>query len=102
VSATLRVTHEIGFGLELRRGRFEVSVDGNTIGAVDNHETVETQLDPGRHALRIRRGRYSSQEHSFEGADGDVVSFRCHGTRIWPRYVASIVVPSFAISLKRE
>jgi hypothetical protein len=35
-------------------------------------------------------------------ADGEVINFRCHGTRIWPRYVASIFVPSLAISLSRE
>jgi hypothetical protein len=39
---------------------------------------------------------------NFDAADGDVVSFRCHGARIWPLYVASIVVPNLAIALKRE
>jgi hypothetical protein len=35
-------------------------------------------------------------------ADGDAIDFRCYGARIWPLYVASIVVPSLAIALKRE
>jgi hypothetical protein len=30
------------------------------------------------------------------------VNFRCHGAGIWPIYVASIVRPDLAISLKRE
>jgi len=31
VSATLRVTRDPTFGIELRRGTFEVSVDGNSV-----------------------------------------------------------------------
>jgi hypothetical protein len=102
VSATLKVTHEVGFGFELRRGRFDVLVDGHIAGSLENHETVEIPIDPGRHSVRIRKGRYSSQDHSFEVTDGDVIDFRCHGTRIWPRYLASLVVPNLAISLKRQ
>jgi hypothetical protein len=73
VPATLRVTHEPGYG-----------------------------IDPGHHTIGVRKSRYSSRDHSFDVADGEVVSFRCHGTRIWPMYVASIVIPGLAISLKRE
>jgi hypothetical protein len=57
---------------------------------------------PGRHTLRIRKGRYSSREYSFDATDGETVSFRCHGAMVWPRYVASLVKPDLAISLKRE
>jgi hypothetical protein len=102
MSATLRLTREAGFGIELRRGRFEISVDGNDVGSLDDHETVETPLTPGRHTVQIRHGRYSSRGQSFDAADGEVVSFRCHGARVWPIYVASIAVPSLAIALKRE
>jgi hypothetical protein len=100
--ATLRVTHDHGFGVELRRGRFEVLADGKTVGSVEDHETFETPLEPGRHMVRVRKGRYSSREDSLNVADSDVVSFRCHGVRIWPMYLVSIVVPDLAISLKRE
>lgn len=102
MSATLRVTREVGFGIELRRGWFEISVDAKSVGSLENHETVETLLEPGRHSVRVRKGRYSSRNHSFDIADGEVVNFRCHGTRIWPMYLASIVVPNLAISLSRE
>ena len=101
MSATLKLTRE-GAGIELRRGRFEISVDGKGVGSIENHEAVETRVEPGHHTLRIRAGRYSSRDHLFDVADGDVVTFRCHGTMIWPRYVASIVKPDLAISLKRE
>jgi hypothetical protein len=102
VSATLRVTHEPGFGIELRRGRFEILVDGKTLGSVENHSMFETPLEPGRHTIRVRKGRYSSREQSFDLADGEETRFRCHGIRIWPMYVASVVKPDLAISLKRE
>jgi len=101
VSATLRVTRE-GLGLELRRGEFEVVVDGKSVGPVRYRETVETPLEPGRHTLRIRAGRYSSRGRSFDAADAEMVSFRCHGAMVWPRYVASLVKPDLGISLKRE
>ena len=101
MSATLRLTRE-GSGIELRRGRFEISVDGKGLGSVERHETVEIPLEPGRHTIRLRAGRYSSPDHSFDVADGEVVNFRCHGAMVWPRYVASILKPDLAISLKRE
>jgi len=101
VAATLRLTRE-GVGIELMRGQFEISVDGKSAGPVKYGETVETPLEPGRHTLRIRAGRYSSREYSFDAADGGIVSFRCHGAMVWPRYVASLVKPGLAISLKRE
>jgi hypothetical protein len=101
VSATLRLTRELGFGTELRRGRFEIVLDGKTVGSIESHETFETPLEPGQHIVRVRKGRYSSQERSFEVADDDVAAFRCHGARIWPTYLASIVVPNLAISLQR-
>jgi hypothetical protein len=101
VSATLRLTRDPA-GIELRRGPFEITVDGKSVGSLKNHDTVETPLDPGHHTLRMQAGRYSSQDHSFDAADGEVVNFRCHGAEVWPRYVASIVKPDLAISLKRQ
>jgi hypothetical protein len=101
VSATLSLTRE-GTGIELRRGPFEIELDGGSVGSITRHKTVETSVEPGHHTLRIRSGRYSSQDHSFDVDDGEVVNFRTHGAMVWPRYVASIVKPDLAISLKRE
>jgi hypothetical protein len=101
MSATLKLTREVGFAFELRRGQFDVLVDGNTVGSINYRETIERPIEPGRHDVRIRAGRYSSQDHSFDIADGEVASFRCHGASLWPRYVASIIKPDLAISLKK-
>jgi hypothetical protein len=100
MSGTLRLTRE-GTGIELRRGLFEIKVDGNDLGSIERHETVEKSLEPGHHTLRLQAGRYSSQDHSFDLSDDEIVNFRCHGAMVWPRYVASILKPDLAIALKR-
>jgi hypothetical protein len=99
--ATLKVTRKAA-GIELRRGRFDISVDGANVGSIEREDTIETPLQPGHHTLLIRAGRYSSRPQPLDAADGETVSFRCHGAEVWPRYVASIVKPDLAISLKRE
>lgn len=100
---TLRLKRDVGFAaFELRRGRFEISVDSQLVGSLANHDTVEIPIEPGRHNLVLRKGRYSSRTLTFDVVDGEVVNFRCNGARIWPTYVASIVKPDIAISLRRE
>lgn len=101
MSATLTVTRE-GAGIELRRGTFDIELDGRAAGSIDRHQTVDLPLESGPHTLRIRVGRYSSSERTFEVAEGDAVRFRCHGAMLWPRYVVSLAVPGLAISLVRE
>jgi len=101
VAANLNLTRE-GIGVELRRGTFDILVDGKSVGSIEWHGTVDVPVEPGGHTLRIQAGRYASREHSFEAADGETVRFRLHGANIWPLYVASIVKPDLAISLKRE
>lgn len=98
---TVRVIRE-GFGIELRRGSFEILIDGTRAGSIDYGQTVELPVEPGQHALRIRRGRYSSRALSFDATDGKAVIFRCHGAMIWPRWLLSFAVPGLAISLGRE
>lgn len=101
MSATLRLTRNVGSAaFELRRGRFEIVVDGKPVGSLENHETVEIPIDPGRHEVVLHKGRYSSRSLTFDAPDGEAVNFRCHGARIWPTYVASIFKPDLAISLK--
>lgn len=101
MSATLKLTRETPFAFELRRGVFDITVDGKTVGTIESHATVEVSLEPGHHDLRIRHGRYSSRNKSFDVADGEVVSFRCHGAMVWPTYVASFLKPDLAISLRK-
>jgi hypothetical protein len=101
VSATLKLIRE-GVGMELRRGTFDVLVDGKSAVSIERHDAVEVPIDPGRHTIRIRAGRYSSQNHSFEASDDETITFRLHGAMMWPRYIASIVKPDLAIALRRD
>lgn len=87
--------------MENRRQPFEIALDGKSVGSIERNQSVELPLEPGRHSIRVREGRYSSRDHSFDVAAGDTVNFRCYGGRIWPIYLASFVVPSLALSLKR-
>lgn len=102
MSATLALLREGSFAFELRRGQFQVILDGRDAGPINYGEKTELPLTPGQHSLQIRAGRYSSRELSFAAADGDTVSFRCHGAMLWPRYVASFIVPDLGISLARQ
>lgn len=101
MTAELSVIRE-GFGLELRRGTFEIIVDDTNVGKIEYSETVKTPVEPGRHTLKIQAGRYSSRVQAFDAEDGGAINFRCHGAMVWPRYVLSAFMPDMAIALRRE
>jgi PEGA domain len=101
MSATLRLTRD-GVGIELRRGTFDVCIDGTSVGQIKWQDPLEVPVQAGRHTLQIKAGRYSSRVLSIEVRDGDTLTFRCHGAMVWPRFVASIVKPDLAIALRRE
>ena len=91
-----------GAAMELRRGSFEIVLDGNPAGSIDRNQTVELQVVPGPHTLQVKAGRYTSHAQSFDAADGTNTHFRCNGSIWWPRYVASLFVPAIGVKLKRE
>jgi hypothetical protein len=101
MTATLRLTHK-AIGVEVRRGAYEVVVDGSRVGSVEMNDTIEIPVEPGRHTVQVRSGRDSSRTQTFDASEGDVVAFRCTGKSFLPRFLASFVVPSLALSLVRE
>lgn len=101
MAATLTVTHT-AIGAEVRRGPYDVVVDGEQVRSVEMNGTVEVPLDPGRHTVQVRCGRNSSSTRSFDAADGETVAFRCTGKRFLPVFLASFVVPRLALSLRRR
>lgn len=101
MSATLKLTHRT-IGVEVRRGTYEAMVDGKHAGAVELNETVEIPVEPGRHTLKLRSGRNSSRTTTFDVADGEVVRFGCGGKNILPIFLLSFVIPSLALTLRRE
>lgn len=99
--ATLKVTHK-AIGAEVRRGPYDVVLDGEQVGSVEMNDSFETPVEAGRHTLQVRSGRKSSRTTTFDAAEGEVVAFRCTGKRFLPIFLASFVVPSLALALVRE
>ena len=101
MSATLKVTHK-AIGAEVRRGTYDVVVDGDRLGSVEMNETIGIGVQPGRHSLQVRNGRSSSGNETFDTAEGEIVAFRCTGKRFLPIFLASFVVPRLALKLVRD
>jgi hypothetical protein len=99
--ATLQLTHK-AIGAEVRRGAYDVVVDGKRVGSVEMNGTIERSLEPGRHTLRVHSGRKSSSTETFDAAESEVVSFRCTGKRFLPIFLASFVIPRLALKLVRD
>lgn len=99
---TLRLNREPNFVAELRRGPFEIRLDGQPAGSIETHQTVELPIEPGHHAVQVRFGRYSSRPRSFDVGLDEVVTFRCSGGVIWPIYLASLVKTDLALVLQRQ
>jgi hypothetical protein len=101
--ATLKVTQEAFTNpMGIMRGTFDVVVDGKSVGSIKWHEAVETTIEPGRHTLQVRKGRYSSHIKTFDANEDDFFAFLCSRRRFPPILAATLAVPSLAISLRRD
>jgi hypothetical protein len=101
MAATLKLTHR-AIGVEVRRGTYDVVLDGERVGSLELNKTFETPVELGRHTLQVRNGRNTSRTKTFDATEDEIVAFRCSGKSILPIFLLSFVVPSLAISLKRE
>jgi hypothetical protein len=101
MAATLKVTHK-AIGAEVRRGTYDVVLDGEHVGSVEMNDTIETPIEAGHHTLQVRNGRNLSRRLSFDAAEGQVVAFRSTGKRFLPIFLASFVVPRLALSLRPQ
>jgi hypothetical protein len=99
--ATLKLTHK-AIGVEVRRGTYDVVVDGERAGSVEMNHTIEIPVEPGRHTLQVRNGRNSSSTQTFDAAEEEIVAFRCTGKRLLPIFLASFAVPRLALKLVRD
>jgi hypothetical protein len=99
MSSTLTLERASTVAAELRRGSFEIILDGKPAGSIERHQTVELQVEPGPHTLQVKAGRYSSPARNFDTADRTNISFRCNGAILWPQYVASLFVPTIGLRL---
>jgi len=101
MAATLKLTHKT-IGVEVRRGTYDVVVDGERCGSLEMNDTTEIPVATGRHILQVRNGRNLSRTLTFDASEGQVVAFRCTGTRFLPVFLLSFVVPRLALSLRPE
>jgi hypothetical protein len=89
-------------GVEVRRGTYDVVLDGARVAPLELNDPIEIPVEAGRHTLQVRNGRNSSATKTFDAGEGESVAFRCGGKRILPIFLLSFVVPSLALSLRRE
>ena len=101
MSATLKLTHK-AIGAEVRRGPYDIVVDARRAGSLEMNATIEIPVEPGRHTVQVRNGRNCSRTETFDAAEGETVAFRCTGKRFLPIFLASFIVPSLALKLKRQ
>jgi hypothetical protein len=100
MTATLKLTHK-ALGAEVRRGPYDVVVDGQLVGSVEMNQTIEVPVAPGSHTLQVRSGRNSSRTQSFDAVEHQTVAFRCTGKSFLPIFLASFLVPGLALQLRR-
>ena len=101
MTATLKVTHK-AIGVEVRRGTYDIVVVGKPAGSLEMNDSIEMPIERGRHTLQVRSGQKSSRTQTFEAAESQTVAFRCTGKSFLPIFLASFVVPSLALQLRRE
>lgn len=100
MTATLKMTHK-SIGAEVRRGTYDILVDGRLAGSVKMNETTEIKIVPGPHSLQLRNGRNSSRVQKFEAAEAQTVAYRCTGKSFLPIFLASFVISDLALQLRR-
>ena len=101
MTATLKMTHK-AIGAEVRRGTYDIVVDGHLAGSVEMNDTIEIPIEAGHHTQQVRNGRNLSRTLTFDAAEGQVVAFRSTGKRFLPIFLVSFVVPRLALSLRPE
>ncbi len=99
--ATLRLVHK-AIGAEVRRGTYDVMIDGKRAGSVEMNEAIDIPVEPGRHVLQVRNGRNSSRTRIVDLAEDEIVAFRCTGKSVLPIFLLSFIFPGLALSLRRE
>ena len=82
MSATLKLTHK-AIGVEVRRGTYDVVVDGKRAGSVEMNDTIEIPVEPGRHTLQVRNGRNSSRTQTFDVAEGETRRLPMHRKEVF-------------------
>ena len=101
MTATLKMTHK-AIGVEVRRGAYDIVVDGQRAGSVEMNDTIEIPSNLDVTLCKFAAAETPAVLETFEAAEGQTVAFRCTGKSFLPIFLASFVVPSLALQLRRE
>ena len=101
MSATLKLTHK-SIGVEVRRGAYDVVVDGRGLGISADERHDRDSDRTGTSDAAGRSGRKSSRTETFDAVENQIVAFRCTGKSLLPIFLASLFVPSLALQLVRD
>ena len=74
MTATLKLTHKT-IGVEVRRGTYDVVLDGKPAGSLKLNDPIEIPVEPGHHTLQVRNSRNTSGTKTFDAAEGETSSF---------------------------
>lgn len=86
MAATLKLRHR-AIGVEVRRGTYEVVLDGERVGSLELNGSIEMPVEPKGHTLQVRSGRNSfgtAGEPRIVHGTGNVITTRaavCGGRR---------------------
>ena len=99
MSSTVTLKRAATGAAELRRGSFEIILDGKP-SRIDRPEPDRRTTGRARltHAPSQSRPLLKPRQ-SFDAADGTNIRFRCNGAILWPQYLASLFVPTIGLRL---
>jgi hypothetical protein len=81
--ATVRIVRGIADRADVRR-QYRVLIDGAEVGRVGDGQSVEFDVQPGDHTIRLKIDTTGSPELSFSAGEGDTVSFSCYSASATP------------------
>jgi hypothetical protein len=85
------------------RQEWQVLIDGASVGTIAVSQTLDLPVEPGQHTLRLKATeRFTSQERTFEIAEGEESRFSARAQFLWPLMLASLVKPDLWIRLHRD
>ena len=102
MGATLKLTHK-AIGVEVRRGTYDIVVDGQRAGSLEMNDTIEIPIEPGRHTLQSSQWPKLQPNSDLRSPPRAKPSPSDAPERVFlPIFLASFVVPSLALQLRRD
>ena len=99
----INITRNSSYTDKLRA--YQVVVDGNSIGEINDGDTKSFDVKPGVHTLRMKIDWGGSNEVEFKLSRNETINFRCAssmtGLRGWFGVVYVLFLPNRYVELER-